>query len=449
MLLISVNYLKRSLLVFAILLSIIYALPTSTVIAKEAYKIPDDLIPVSQLKNGYTDEQALKFRRGYSPKNFVLNDDIGTYLLTHLSEILPTAVVLRDGPISKLKSKAMPQIADVVAETDLGKLSLRQTMEDIRSRIRGYILVHKGKIVFEEYPGMQPNEIHLWYSSAKVITGLLIHMLEEDGLIDLNKPITTYIPDFAGTDFDQCSVMNVLQHEAGMDFVETHATVRDPNHPVGRANAMLVAARGTKPDESLKSILKTVKSSGKPGQAFGYSTFNTQLLKLVIEYVTKKPWEQVVSERIWTVAGMEGDALNGLTPTGEPINLFASRLRDKARFGLLFTPSWKVTASKRVVSDSYFTKLKAAGNKDNYLRGELGQRLAKNFHADPPPIFASYHWDAVFEDGDLYKSGRNGQGIYVSPETDTVIAWFSSTFNNSLWINSYARAIVLKHFRNK
>lgn len=449
MLPISLNDLKRSLLIFAILLSVIYALPNSTAIAKEAYKIPDDLIPVSQLTNGYTNEQALKFRRGYSPKNFVLNDDIGTYLLTHMSEILPAAVVLRDGPISELKSKAMPQIADVVAETDLGKLSLRRAIEDTRSRIRGYIVVHKGKIVFEEYPGMQPNDIHLWYSSAKVITGLLIHMIEEDGLLDLNKPITTYIPEFAGTDFDQCSVLNVLQHEAGMDFVETHATVRDPKHPVGRANAMLVTARGTQPGESLVSILKTVKSSGKPGQAFDYSTFNTQLLKLVIEHVTKKPWEQVVSERIWSVAGMEGDALNGLTPTGEAINLFASRLRDKARFGLLFTPSWKVTAGKRVVSDSYFTKLKAAGNNDAYLKGELGPRQSYNFHADPPPIFASYHWDAVFEDGDLYKDGRNGQGIYVSPETDTVVAWFSSSYNNSLKIHSYARAIVLQLFRNK
>ena len=306
MLPVLVTKLKRRLQIIAVLLSVIFALPNSAAIAEEAYKIPDDLIPVSQLKNGYTNEQALEFRRGYSPLNFVLNDDIGTFLLTHMSEILPTAVVLRDGPISKLKTKAMPQIADVVAKTDLGEISLRQAIEDPRSRIRGYIVVHKGKIVFEEYPGMQPNDIHLWYSSAKVITGLLIHILSEDGLLDLNKPITTYLPEFAGTDFEQCSVLNLLQHEAGMDFVETRATVTDPNHPVGRANAMLVAARGTKPGESLVSILKTVKASKKPGQAFDYSTFNTQLLKLVIESVTKKPWEDVVSERIWSVAGMEG-----------------------------------------------------------------------------------------------------------------------------------------------
>ena len=281
---------NRGLLICGTLLTAILVLISCNSTAEEEYKIPaDELIPVSQLKNGYTDEQSLKFRMGYSPEHFVLNDDIGTYLLTHMSEILPAAVVLRNGPMSTLESNPMPQIADVVAKTDLGELSLRQAMEDIRSRIRGYIVVHKGKIVFEEYPGMRANDIHLWYSSAKVITGLLIHMLEEDGLIDLNKPVTTYIPDFAGTDFDQCSVMNILQHEAGMDYVETHATVRDPNHPVGKANAMLVAARGTKPGESLKSILKTVKASGKPGEAFGYTTFNTQLLKLVNENDKGKP----------------------------------------------------------------------------------------------------------------------------------------------------------------
>ena len=65
----------------------------------------------------------------------------------------------------------------------------------------------------------------------------------------------------------------------------------------------------------------------------------------------------------------------------------------------------------------------------------------------PGPIAAAYQWDAIFEDGDLYKAGRNGNCLYVSPETDTVVVWFSTTYDNSLWLNMYARAIVNEHFR--
>jgi len=56
-------------------------------------------------------------------------------------------------------------------------------------------------------------------------------------------------------------------------------------------------------------------------------------------------------------------------------------------------------------------------------------------------------WDAVFEDGDLYKSGKNGQCIYVSPKKDMAVVWFSSAYDNSLWLPIYARAIVKQLFR--
>ncbi len=37
-----------------------------------------------------------------------------------------------------------------------------------------------------------------------------------------------------------------------------------------------------------------------------------------------------------------------------------------------------------------------------------------------------YQWDIVFPDGDLYKGGVGGQGIYVSPSADAVVVWFST-----------------------
>jgi hypothetical protein len=38
----------------------------------------------------------------------------------------------------------------------------------------------------------------------------------------------------------------------------------------------------------------------------------------------------------------------------------------------------------------------------------------------------SYQWDVVTTDGDFYKGGVGGQGLYVSPSRDLVIAWFAT-----------------------
>jgi hypothetical protein len=38
----------------------------------------------------------------------------------------------------------------------------------------------------------------------------------------------------------------------------------------------------------------------------------------------------------------------------------------------------------------------------------------------------SYRWNIVFEDGNFYKEGIGGQGLYISPSRDMVLAWFCS-----------------------
>ena len=38
-----------------------------------------------------------------------------------------------------------------------------------------------------------------------------------------------------------------------------------------------------------------------------------------------------------------------------------------------------------------------------------------------------YQWGAVFEDGDLYKGAHGGQGLYISPAKDLVIAYFGTS----------------------
>jgi hypothetical protein len=56
-----------------------------------------------------------------------------------------------------------------------------------------------------------------------------------------------------------------------------------------------------------------------------------------------------------------------------------------------------------------------------------------------PPHHATYQWDAVWTDGDFFKAGFRGQGLYISPSQDLVIAFFGSASQGQ---KAYARAIA-------
>jgi hypothetical protein len=51
----------------------------------------------------------------------------------------------------------------------------------------------------------------------------------------------------------------------------------------------------------------------------------------------------------------------------------------------------------------------------------------------------AYQWDAVWADGDFFKVGFRGQGLYVSPSKDLVVAFFSAQRQSQ---QSYARALA-------
>ena len=421
-------------------------------LAQSTYKIPDDLTPVSKWKNGFTADEAEKFRKAYNAAEYSKGNDITAFAYLNITEVLPNVLIGRGpGPVSELKSDPIPQIADVVATTDLGTMPLSKAMADPRSRMQAFMVLHKGEIVYETYPGMPSDSKHMWASSSKTITGLLIHMLASEGLVDLNAPVSKYLEFAKGSPFGDSKVEDLLHMRTGFDYEETHANINDPKHPVAQAFGAALTARGVPIGPGMRELVVKVRPHRAPNTAFEYSTYNTQMLGDIVEKVTGKPWNRVVSERIWSKAGMDGDALLAISAAGEPLTggLFSSTLRDFGRFGMLFTPSWSVIATQRIVPEDYLKSVYAAVNPKIYREAFQGNRMVKAFGEDDAPKGQSYQWDAVFEDGDLYKAGLGGQALYVSPETDTVVVYFSTTWQNSLSMISYARAIVKQKFRGK
>jgi len=128
--------------------------------------------------------------------------------------------------------------------------------------------------------------------------------------------------------------------------------------------------------------------------------------------VTGRRWVDLFEERVWGKMSVEGDMLMGVTPDGLALahGVAITRLRDLARYGMLYTPSWNKAARERIVSAAYLAELQKGGNPQAFKAGDNVERNTKRF--GEAPVSNHWQWDAVFADGDLWKSGFQGQGLY-------------------------------------
>jgi CubicO group peptidase (beta-lactamase class C family) len=65
----------------------------------------------------------------------------------------------------------------------------------------GIVILHKGKIVFEEYPRMEPYEKPIYWSVTKVFVSTVLAILEDRGLVDVSRPIDYYLPALGESDY--------------------------------------------------------------------------------------------------------------------------------------------------------------------------------------------------------------------------------------------------------
>jgi CubicO group peptidase (beta-lactamase class C family) len=131
------------------------------------------------------------------------------------------------------------------------------------------------------------------------------------------------------------------------------------------------------------------------------------------------------------------------TPDGIALGhgLLSTTLRDLARFGMLYTPSWNKVASEQVVTPEILKRIQdGVRSREFYRNGFDGPVFVTRLN-DDTMISNSHQWDAVWPDGDLWKAGLMSQVIYVSPKRDLVIAFFSANGPDDS-IHRYLRPIA-------
>jgi len=392
----------------------------------------DANLPAKHVKAGFSLAQASRLETQATVQSILAGGDVALYWTNHVARSMPTAVIPAGQPARQLEVSAVSEIGAVRVSSALGELSLNEFLYDARSYAQGFVVVHKGRIIFEEYPGMRPQDNHLWASNAKPLASLLIDLLIEDGDLDQNQTFGHYVPEFRGTAWEGLRIIDILDMTPGLDTAEDGQTRKDPdsiairtflsefNQPYSKVGRV----------ESVKEVLKSARKIAEPGESFDYGSPVTQALVILTEAITQKKWSDYFDERVWSKMSAEAGLQVHLAPDGTAAvhGLVSSRLRDMARFGMLYTPSWDQVAVERIVTPAVIERIRN-GVRDHkfFMAGYDGpvftERLGEKI------LGSSRQWDAVFDDGDFFKSGLMGQGLYVSPDRDLVIAFFSTSRN--------------------
>ena len=159
-------------------------------------------------------------------------------------------------------------------------------------------------------------------SMSKSMTALCACILHAEGRLDLDDPVTKYLPDFAvpGQPREAVTVRHLAMHTAGIPPMEPLEWSIAMNSENRRESEWLTHMRKTAPNrmETIGQVLDYVAhcpyhTLGAPGEVMSYSNEGYAILSYVIDRAAGVPLEQLMQERIFAPLGMTRSILdNGI-----------------------------------------------------------------------------------------------------------------------------------------
>jgi len=131
-------------------------------------------------------------------------------------------------------------------------------------------------------------------SVSKSFAALLMVQLAAEGRIDLDAPVTKYLPDFrthGQLGWRDITVRHLLSHRSGFATLDGN---RIQENDYRGADALALAVKR----------LEKAKLNAIPGVQYEYSNANYMIAAAIIEKVTGQPFETVMDDRIFKPLGM-------------------------------------------------------------------------------------------------------------------------------------------------
>ncbi|MEO1190412.1 MAG: serine hydrolase [Pseudomonadota bacterium] len=331
--------------------------------------------------------------------------------------VLPTRPVAAGRPIrlpraeQRLEELPLP-LKDRRAETLGALLTAIQT--------DGFLVIHRGRIVFERYyDGMDPRDQHLSQSVGKSFVGTLVGLLADQGLLDLDRDVSDYVPELSDCGYAGATLRQVLDMRSGVKFGEDYA---DPDCEVGQLDRVS-GWKPRRPDDpgGIYDMIETLERDGPHGGPFRYRSIETDLLAWVLERVSGIGLADLLSQQLWQPMGAEGEACFTVDPAGTCLTSggLCARLRDYGRFGLLYCNEGAI-AGRQVLPASWVAACRS-GDVAAFADYANGAYLDL-----PKAAYSRQFWVLDSEAGVIAALGIYGQMIYIDPRRETVVTLLSS-----------------------
>jgi len=169
-------------------------------------------------------------------------------------------------------------------------------------KFNGSVLVSdQGKVIYKKGFGManmewdipnRPNTKHRLGSITKQFTAMLILQLVAEGKLDLQAPITTYLPDYPKTSGDIITSHHLLTHTSGI-----------PNYTAFPKFMEDESRNPYTPEEFVKTFADKALDF-TPGEKFSYSNSGYFLLGVLVEKLSGKSYEQMLQDKIFIPLNM-------------------------------------------------------------------------------------------------------------------------------------------------
>ena len=143
-------------------------------------------------------------------------------------------------------------------------------------------------------------------SVTKPMTAIAIMDLVEEGKIDLDAEVQTYVPWFPKKQYP-VTIRQLLGHIGGMSHYKNYNVEGRIREPKNTREAI--------------AIFQDFDLIAEPGTKYNYSSYGFNLLGAVIESATGRPYGEFMRERVWRPMGMTSTRMD------DPREIIANRVR--------------------------------------------------------------------------------------------------------------------------
>ncbi|MFN8031814.1 MAG: serine hydrolase [Mycobacterium sp.] len=343
----------------------------------------------------------------------------------HLREVIPTHRISRGwGAMRRLEYHRHPLAPEAVSVQRLegATATLADVLADTWTD--AVVIVHDGQIVLESYANdMAPDTPHIMMSVTKSVVGCIAGILVEHDSLDPDEPVSSYVPEVAGSGYDGATVRNLLDMRTGVAFSEEYTNPQAEVRVMERYMGWRPGAGGGDEVRGMYGYMTTLAAGSAHGGPFVYRSADTDMLGWVCERAAGSRMAELISALIWQPLGAEFDAEITCDGIGSAIHDggMSSRARDLARFGQMLLDDGVVDGTP-VVPKGWLTQARTI---DPDIRAAFAASDSEPFLTGG--WYRNQFWFMPGLLGDLQVClGIHGQMVLVDRATRTVSVKFSS-----------------------